>query len=193
MSARTRKLLASICLMVVIAVAQKNGWLPAQTQQSKTAPAAVLAVGQYRVTEFADGDTITVDMNGTKERIRMIGVDTPETHDPRKPVQCFGQAASKFTRDLIGSGPVRLEADSLNTNRDRYQRLLRYVYNDSNQLVNHEIIKQGYGFAYLSFPFERLEEFKQSEKEAREQKRGLWSQCTPELDSKGFIRSNPEQ
>ncbi len=133
--------------------------------------------GLYSVKSFEDGDTITVNMSGNTERIRMIGVDTPETQDPRVPVQCFGKAASEFTKTLIGNQPVRLEADPTNTNRDRYNRLLRYVYLPDGRLVNAEIIGQGYGFAYVLFPFEKMDEFKNLEKQAREQNLGLWGSC----------------
>src|SRR3989338_8964033 len=67
--------------------------------------------GVCRVTKCDDGDTVAVDMNGVNETIRFIGVDTPETHDPRKAVQCFGIAAANFTKNLIGNNSVRLEAD----------------------------------------------------------------------------------
>jgi len=148
--------------------------------------------GYYRVASVEDGDTISVDMDGKKERIRMIGVDTPETKDPRKPVQCFGQAASAFTKQLIGSQSVRLEADALSDNRDRYSRLLRYVYLPDGRLVQAEIIRGGYGFAYTSFPFTKLEEFKGHAQEARNQNLGLWSTCEPTPNKYGGFTSNPE-
>lgn len=146
--------------------------------------------GTFAVTDFSDGDTITVDMNGKDETIRFIGVDTPETHDPRKAVQCFGEAAATFTKQLIGTQRVRLEADELSSNRDRYDRLLRYVYLPDNRLVNAEIIKQGYGFAYTSFPFTKSEEFKRYEQEARDNNRGLWSSCEPTQNRYGNFTSN---
>lgn len=177
--------LATLIIVAVIAVGQHYGWFTAATKQ-----AAVNQPGLYRVVEFADGDTISVDMNGTTERIRMIGVDTPETHDPRKAVQCFGQAASDFTKRLIGTSAVRLEADPLNTNRDRYDRLLRYVYLPDSTLVNAEIIRQGYGFAYLSFPFSKSEEFRQLQTEARQANRGLWGNCQPTANQYGGFTSN---
>lgn len=148
--------------------------------------------GYYRVTSFNDGDTITVDMAGREEKIRMIGVDTPETEDPRKPVQCYGRAASAYTKNLIGNQPVRLEADPENTNRDRYNRLLRYVYLADGRLVNSEIIRAGYGFAYTSFPFQKSAEFKQHETEARQASRGLWNECEPAANQYGGYSSNPE-
>jgi micrococcal nuclease len=146
--------------------------------------------GYYPVKEFVDGDTIAVDMNGTIEKVRFIGVDTPETHDPRKQVQCFGVAAANFTKQQIGSNPVRLEADHTNTDRDRYNRLLRYVYTPDGRLINAEIIKQGYGFAYIGFPFTKMEEFKSYQKQAQAQNLGLWGSCQPTENKNGGFTSN---
>lgn len=174
---RQKRQLFSVILTLVFAVVvwigQRQGWLEEPARQVQQ-----VQPGTYAVTSFEDGDTITVDMNGVKERVRMIGVDTPETQDPRVPVQCFGKAASQFTKVLIGNNSVRLEADPTNTNRDRYNRLLRYVYLPDGRLVQAEIIRAGYGFAYTLFPFEKLEEFRALEKQAREQGLGLWGSCT---------------
>ncbi len=138
---------------------------------------------ELKVLSVEDGDTITVEMNGIKETIRLIGIDTPETKDPRKQVQCFGKAASGFTKNLIADNYVKLEKDNLTADKDRYNRLLRYVY-VGNTLLNAEIISQGYGFAYTNFPFTKMEDFIKLEKDAESQKRGLWSQCdTYQLDS----------
>lgn len=177
---RQKKRLFSVLLTLALAggiwLAQKQGWIEKPADPLPPPP------GTYHVVRFEDGDTITVDMNGVHERIRLIGVDTPETQDPRYPVQCFGKAASQFTKDFIGESPVRLEADPTNTNRDRYNRLLRYVYLPDGRLVNAEIIKAGYGFAYVLFPFEKLEAFRMYEQEAREQGRGLWGNCQIQQD-----------
>lgn len=177
-----------LIISVLVLVGQRYGWFEnagraAQTNQP----------GLYQVVEFFDGDTIAVDMNGSKETIRFIGVDTPETHDPRKAVQCYGKAAASFTKNFIGTNNVRLEADALNTNRDRYNRLLRYVYLSNGKLVNAEIIKQGYGFAYLSFPFTKADEFRQYEVEARNANRGLWSSCQPFKNQYGGYTSPDTQ
>ncbi len=146
--------------------------------------------GYYRVIKFDDGDTIVVNMDGHNETVRMIGVDTPETKDPRKPVQCYGHEASDFTKNLIGTNAVRLESDPLNTNRDRYNRLLRYVYLPDGRLIETEIIKQGYGFAYLGFPFEKKNEFKADEDQARQANIGLWAACHPFPNQYGGWTSN---
>lgn len=187
---RLRRLgpLVTMLLFIVLAVGSNYGWF----EQAKQA-AEVTQPGLYKVLQFDDGDTITVNMNNTKETVRFIGVDTPETHDPRKAVQCFGQAAADFTKLFIGDRPVRLEADPDNTNRDRYNRLLRYVYLPDGTLVNAEIIKYGYGFAYTSFPFGKAEEFKAYENEARLAGRGLWSSCQPYENEFGGYTSNDAQ
>ncbi len=188
MSRRNRKQLITLGLgligLAIGALQQHNIVAPIATLAEKNQP------GLYSVVEFTDGDTITVNMDGTKEKVRFIGVDTPETHDPRKAVQCFGLAAATFTKTILGTNKVRLEADPQNTNRDRYSRLLRYVYLPDGRLVNAEIIKQGYGFAYTSFPFEKLEEFKNYQTEAQAKKLGLWGSCQPELNKYGGYTSS---
>ncbi len=133
-----------------------------------------LASGQtfFLCTRVIDGDTIVVDINGKQERVRLIGVDTPETVHPEKPVEYFGKEASEFTKRMVEGKKVRLEYDW--QDRDKYGRLLAYVYLTDGTFLNAEIIKQGYGFAYTRFPFKYLEEFRGYEREARENGRGLW-------------------
>jgi len=137
---------------------------------------AATASDLVRCVEVVDGDTLKVELGGTIERVRLIGVDTPETVHPQKPVEYFGKEASEFTRRLTEGQLVRLERDPSNADRDRYGRLLRYVYLEDGRLLNAEIIAEGYGFAYVKFPFERMEEFRELEREAREKGRGLWDQ-----------------
>ena len=137
--------------------------------------------GSYAVGRFDDGDTIEVDMGGTIERIRFIGIDTPETHKPNTPVQCYGPAASAYTKQRIGTQRVRLVSDSLTTNRDRYDRLLRYVVLEDGTNLNLELVQKGYAFAY-AFPFARSDEFNQAMEQAQKDKRGLWGNCAPYQD-----------
>ena len=143
-----------------------------------------LPPGYYRVLEFYDGDTISVDMDGNAEKVRFVGVDTPETKHPSKPVECFGEAASAFTKELVGGNPVRLEADPLSSNRDRYDRLLRYVYLPDGRLVNLAIVEQGYGHAYIAFEFSKMDEFVAAQDRARESNRGLWSSCPATISAR---------
>jgi endonuclease YncB( thermonuclease family) len=133
--------------------------------------------GYIDVIRVDDGDTITVSINNKEEKVRFIGIDTPETQHPKKPVQCFGRAAQKFTENLISNQQVRLIADPKDDDRDIYNRLLRYVYLPDGTLVNAEVIRQGYGFAYTVFPFTKKDEFRALEKEARLHKIGLWDTC----------------
>lgn len=146
--------------------------------------------GLYSIARFVDGDTIDVNMNGAVETVRMIGVDTPETHKPNTPVQCFGPQAAEFTKSLIGANKVRLQADPLDTNRDRYGRLLRYVYLPDGRLIENELISNGYGFAYTQFPFEKTTEFKAKEIVAKTAGKGLWSACKIVVESNGIEQTN---
>jgi micrococcal nuclease len=130
-------------------------------------PATVRAQVVARV---IDGDTIVVQGVGT---VRLIGVDTPETVDPRLPVQPFGREAAAFTRGLVQGKAVRLEYDG--SKRDKYNRVLAYVYLPDGTFLNAEIIKQGFGHAYTSYPFRHLEAFRRLEREARAAERGLWA------------------
>lgn len=163
-------------------------------QQGLLQPAKQAVVAQqpglYSVIRFVDGDTITVDMAGTAETIRFIGVDTPETHKPNTPVQCYGPAASAYTKTIIGSNQVRLESDSLSTNRDRYNRLLRYVYLPDGTFVNENLIKNGYGFFYPYFPFSKSDTFSAAQVEAQTGNKGLWGNCNPTKKGAGYV-SNP--
>lgn len=147
--------------------------------------------GLYPVAHFVDGDTIAVSMNGTTETVRMIGVDTPETHRPNTPVQCYGPQAADYTRTLIGSNSVRLQADPLDTNRDRYGRLLRYVYLPDGSLVEDKLISNGYGFAYTLFPFEKKEQFVSQMNIAQNAHKGLWSDCQVHQVPTGAYQTNP--
>ncbi|HSX18226.1 MAG TPA: thermonuclease family protein [Candidatus Saccharimonadales bacterium] len=127
--------------------------------------------GFYSINHFVDGDTIAVNMNGAVETVRMIGVDTPETHKPNTPVQCYGPQAADYTKSLINSNKVRLQADPLDTNRDRYGRLLRYVYLPNGTMVETSLIYNGYGFAYTQFPFGKSAEFKRMSKQPKQEAR----------------------
>lgn len=125
----------------------------------------------YRLCErVVDGDTIVLDGN---ETVRLIGVDTPETKDPRRPVQYFGAEAAAFTKKLVEGKKVRVEYDQ--ERKDKYGRTLAYIYLEDGTFVNAEIIKQGIGFAYITYPFKYLEQFYAMEREARIKEIGFWS------------------
>lgn len=139
-------------------------------------PDQSVTCGDFDVVErVVDGDTLLLQSG---ERVRLIGVDTPETKHPKKPVEYFGKEASAFSRRMAEGKRVRLEFDQANAARghkDHYGRTLAYVFLEDGILLNAEIIKQGYGHVYTQFPFSRMEEFRRLEREAREQRRGLWA------------------
>lgn len=121
------------------------------------------------VARVIDGDTVRLE---TGETVRLIGVDTPETKHPQKPVERFGREASGFTTRVVQGKRVRLEYDQ--QRQDKYGRTLAYVFLEDGTFANAEIIRQGYGYAYTRFPFKYLEQFRCLERKAREGGRGLW-------------------
>lgn len=180
-----RKFLSLLVVVVIAALglsAREGAWLRNVLVDAQP--------GLYFVESVSDGDTIVVNMSGDLETIRFIGVDTPETQHPNKPVQCFGKAASQFTTSLLKDQEVRLEADPASDNRDRYGRLLRYVYYQ-DELINLKLIREGYGFAYVAFPHSKLDEFTKAEKEARSNSAGLWDGCGLEINQYGTYETQP--
>lgn len=137
----------------------------------------------FKVKSVSDGDTIKVVINGKVETVRLLGIDTPETVDPRKPVQCFGKAASDKLKSVLSGKFVKLVEDSTQGNRDKYKRLLRYVYLENGTFINAEMVKQGYAFSYKEYPTKMLTKFNAYEKTAREKSLGLWGAC-PVNDSR---------
>jgi micrococcal nuclease len=135
------------------------------------------------VVAVSDGDTFTARLDDTGEevRVRMLGVDTPETVDPRKPVQCFGKEASNFTKHLLADARVRLDPDPLADERDKYGRLLRNVTTEDGVDLNAHLVQEGYAHAYLSFPLDpfRKKQLTDLEAAAKAEGRGLWGEtCT---------------
>ena len=130
----------------------------------------------YRVINVIDGDTIDVEINGKKERVRLIGINTPETVDPRKKVECFGVEASNKAKSILYGQSVYLEFDPSQGERDKYNRLLRYVFLPDGTNFNLSMIKEGYAYEYTyNLPYKYQKEFKEAERYARENKIGLWA------------------
>jgi micrococcal nuclease len=129
------------------------------------------------VTRVVDGDTIRVEIEGTEYRLRYIGIDTPETVDPRRPIQCFGKEASERNRQLVEGQTVGLEKDISET--DDFDRLLRYVW-VGDLMVNATLVEEGYALASTYPPDVRYsEQFAAVQSQAREASRGLWgSECS---------------
>lgn len=128
------------------------------------------------VLRIIDGDTIEVSLSGKKETIRLIGIDSLEVLDERKPVQCFGKEASNKAKEVLTGKTITLESDPTQGDRDKYGRLLRYVFlNDLN--FNKLMISEGYAheYTYQNNPYNYQLEFIATERSARERKKGLWA------------------
>lgn len=142
------------------------------------------ADGAGVVTHVVDGDTLDVEVGGTEERVRLIGVDTPESVARDRPVQCYGTEASAYLASLVPEGTaVRLERDAVA--RDQFGRLLAYVYRDEDDLlVNRALIERGYADAVTYGDNEALyPELVAAEAAARDGGRGLWGVCGgPDVD-----------
>jgi micrococcal nuclease len=150
---------------------------PAQTIFIHIATSTVAA--NASVTHVVDGDTLDVKIDGDgTARIRLLGVNTPEVVDPRKPVECFGKEASAFTKSLLTIGKrVRIDADPQADERDKYGRLLRSVILEDGTDLNATLVANGYAQAYLSFPLnpERKRQITKLQNEAKASQRGLWA------------------
>ena len=128
-----------------------------------------------RVTRVVDGDTIDVVLAGRTERVRLIGIDTPESVDPRQPVQCFALEASAFAARHLEGRRVELEFDA--ERRDRYGRLLAYVWLDG-RLFNLTLVRRGYAQVYTFPPNVRyVERLLAAQRRARSGSAGLWGAC----------------
>ena len=134
--------------------------------------------GLVKVIKVIDGDTIVVELNNKKEEIRFLGLNTPEIEGPYRHEECFGKEASDIVKKILTNKQVYLIPDFHASNRDKYKRLLRYVYLENGAFINAFLIKEGFAF-YYSYPKEDLqfsEYFFNLEKKARENKKGLWSE-----------------
>ena len=144
---------------------------PALSETSTGTPSVVRI--RAEVISVTDGDTIRVRINGQSVPVRYIGIDTPETVDPRQDVQCFGREASARNAQLVAGKVVELEKDVSET--DQFQRLLRYVYVDG-KMVNEELVRGGFARSSSYPPDVKYQDrFRALEAEARAQSVGLWA------------------
>ena len=134
---------------------------------------------QAQVTRVVDGDTVKVSLDGKTQTIRLLGVNTPETVDPRKTVQCFGKEASNFTKSQLTGQTIYLETDLTQGNVDKYKRLLRYIILSDGTNFDKLLISSGYGYEYTyDKPYKYQQEFKQAQADAENGKKGLWADTT---------------
>ncbi|MEI7620273.1 MAG: thermonuclease family protein [Candidatus Falkowbacteria bacterium] len=179
MKISSKKLFSLLVSIIILLLAYFSNDLPKEVKTSDSD-------GFYEVVKVVDGDTITVIVDGKKIGIRMIGLDTPETVDPRKKVQCFGREASDKSKELLSGKKVRLESDDTQGDKDKYDRLLRYVFLEDGTLFNKWMIENGFGFEYTydSNPYKYQFDFQAAENLARENNRGLWASTACNGESK---------
>jgi len=164
MGTRIRKSIVAVLLLASFAL------IPSLSVAGTT-----VSTEKGRVVKVVDGDTLNIQIGTTPTKVRIIGIDTPETVDPRKTVQCFGIEASKQMTRLVNAKTVTLEKNPAE-DKDKYGRLLRYVSLNGND-IGAQMIRDGYAFSYKVFPHTRLDAYNQLEKKAREGGKGLWSSC----------------
>jgi micrococcal nuclease len=160
----------AVCATLAVALLGSAGW-------GWRSGGRVTARIDATVVHVSDGDTITVQVGERTEKVRILGADTPETVDPRKPVQCYGPEASAHTKARLKPGTrVQLETDA--EVRDKYGRLLAYVYVDGER-YDDELLRLGYARLLIIAPNGvHARAMLQGELEARAAHRGLWGACT---------------
>ena len=134
----------------------------------------------WTVTHVRDGDTLVVQRANHSQVIRLIGVDTPEIKDPRKPPECYGREASRFTTRATLGTTVALEFDTIAGRYDRYHRTLAYVWLDEQQMLNQRLVRDGYAreYDYRDQPYTYRPQFRMAQNQATQQHNGLWGECS---------------
>ncbi len=169
-----------LTLFLVLGLGTTSVAAPAQTGDQATVASTTEALPQkgmlYTIVKVVDGDTVTIWLDGRKQTIRLIGINTPETVDPRRPVQCFGKQASDKAKELLAGHQVRVVLDPSQGNYDKYHRMLGYIYRDDGFFLNEYMVKEGYAYEYTyRYPYQFQAAFKQAQKDAEAHGRGLWA------------------
>lgn len=175
------RLLLIIIFLIILGLWMVGAGLAGQqvnVPQATTSATPVLEDEEVKVKNVIDGDTIELN---TGQKVRYIGVDTPETVDPRRPVACFGKEAGEENKKLVQGKTILLEKDISEV--DKYGRLLRYVYlkldDGSTLFVNDHLVRQGFAQVSTHPPDVKFtKQLVSAEKEARESSRGLWQKCS---------------
>ena len=187
-SRRVQKLIVAVCLAIVAGVVWYDRNRP---HKLPLAPAAASIEGDdfekyhdrtFAVVKVVDGDTLDINVPDGKyktTRIRLIGVDTPETKKSNSPVMYYGPEASEFTRSYTLNKQVIVLLDTVTKTRDRYGRLLAYIRLPDGTIFNEILISEGFAYAYTPFKHSFSNKYQQLQNQARAAKRGLWKNITP--------------
>jgi micrococcal nuclease len=164
---------------VLLAPVERASVVQAVATSSRSAAAPLSSQPFYPVVRVIDGDTVVVRVDGVDEKVRLIGINTPETVDPRTPVQCFGQQASAEAKRMLEGQSVRLEMDASQGKRDKYGRLLAYVFLADGTNVNEHMVTNGFAYEYTyRAPYRYQAQFTEAQRAAQEAQEGLWSPQT---------------
>lgn len=140
--------------------------------KNKTEITPTIENKKYLVEKVVDGDTIDVKIDGKIESIRLIGIDAPEKNE------CYGSEATEKMKELIENKKIKIEADSSQNDKDKYDRLLRYIYLEDGTLINEKLVADGFAKEYTyKIPYKFQSNFKSDQKLAKENKLGLWAVC----------------
>lgn len=172
----------TLVLVFLVRIFIESGDTNLPLEQTQTSAATVslnpepVSNPLHKVIKVVDGDTLNIDLDGKTQTIRLIGLNTPETVDPRKPVECFGKEASSKSKELLTGKQVRIEKDASQGDFDKYNRLLAYVFLEDGTNFNKFMIEQGFGYEYTyNLPYKYQKEFKLAQEQAKAQKKGLWA------------------
>ncbi|MEA1926525.1 MAG: thermonuclease family protein [Patescibacteria group bacterium] len=133
----------------------------------------------HQVLHIFDGDTFSVRIDGKMETVRVIGIDSPETGEKYRKKECYGKDATNKAMEILDGERVRLESDPSQKNRDKYGRLLRYVYLEDGTFFNLRMIEEGFAeeYTFQDSPYQHQAEFLRAQEKAKEGKKGLWGSC----------------
>ncbi len=202
MSRRRRTGIIALCMLVIVVfvrldysyIRSKRQSQPKSEEQAKAYDFQKYHTKTFTVVNVVDGDTIDIDMpDGQDEhtRIRLWGIDTPETNNPNVGVMYFGPEAAEFARELVLGKPVTVYLDEGNNTRGKYGRLLAYVKLPNGGFLNQILLTEGYAYADVRFRHSLYNRYKQLDASARSLKKGLWEKVTREQLPEWLQRMNP--
>jgi len=203
MSRRRRAGIIVLCLLAVVLFVWldhspvKYKWQPQPKteEQAKAYDFQKYHAKTFTVINVVDGDTIDIDIpdvNDSYTRIRLWGIDTPETKNPELGVMYFGPEAAEFARKLVLGKPVTVYLDEGNNTRGKYGRLLAYVQLPDGRFLNEVLLAEGYAYADVRFRHSLYHKYKQLDASSRGLKKGLWEKVTREQLPEWLQRMNPK-
>ena len=201
MSRRSRGVFIALCIFILIVIV----WLdhnfgvkplrPLSRAQISSEDFAKYHNNSFRVVKVVDGDTIDINIPDGKfksTRIRLLGIDTPETKDEKVPKMYFGLEASQFTKKHTAGKNVTVLLDKISPTRDKYNRLLAYVKLADGKILNEVLVSQGFAYADLRFEHSFYEEYSSLQKAAMQNKKGLWKNATQQQLPEWLKRMKPK-